>query len=179
MRAATETIWRKYTTWRNFSCMSHRKSMEDPGRTRPNAGLAAAMSWDGQRAQGVQLGSEGASLHVRGPHTHPLDSPCDPPAAPGETEALKARPAAKLHYPPPHPGPVIPQVWFLELMHRWGVLACICSSPHLCMSLTYLLIYLGSKGPADPVHPAEGKPADPCSRQVSVSGVPQVFLVTL
>ena len=54
MRAATETIWRKYTTWRNFSCKSHRKSIEDPGSTRPNAGLAAAMSWVGRGAQGMQ-----------------------------------------------------------------------------------------------------------------------------
>lgn len=29
MRAATETIWGKNETWRNFSCMSHRKRMDD------------------------------------------------------------------------------------------------------------------------------------------------------
>lgn len=43
IRAATETISGKYTMLRrNFSCMSHRNRMDEPGRMRPN--LAAAIS---------------------------------------------------------------------------------------------------------------------------------------
>lgn len=44
IRAATETISAKCVMWRNFSCMSHRNSMDDSGRTRPRQGLTDAMS---------------------------------------------------------------------------------------------------------------------------------------
>lgn len=91
MRAATDTICGKYATWRNFSCMSHRNRMDDPGWTRPRPGLTAAMSWrcaagSGREAPLCRPGSmrldpgrppgacEPPPLHLQFPTRNPLSS---------------------------------------------------------------------------------------------------------